>query len=150
MSKSRAINIFPFIFTVILLLNSFGTKSFAQVKTKTQVTEFEILVKQTRDGIDLICKQGCAWKKLDFKTPNKYKPQAINQLGMTKISDADVANTDSQSFLFTIQKTDDGMSLKSMKGTAWETLSFSIKNGQERKLTEHGVIYLTKRSSGER
>lgn len=122
--------------TALLMVFLPGNNSFAQVEKSDKVTPFEIHVTQTRKGIDLVCKEGCAWQRLTFNTPNKYKPQAINRFGMIKDSDAKLSN---DNFAFTIQKTDKGMSLNTIQGTAWLDLSFSMKNGQERKLTELGI-----------
>lgn len=134
------------IFMILLPSND----SFAQEEKSIKVTPFEIYVTQTNEGVDLICDQGCAWKRLAFNTPNKYKPQGINQLGMTQISGAEQSDDDTDNFLFTIQKTNEGVSLSSLNGTAWRSLSFSIKNGQKRKLTELGVELLPKSKSRKR
>lgn len=143
-------NVISLLFTGVFMISISSNDSFAQDGKSVKVTPFEIYVTQTNAGIDLICKQGCAWKRLAFNTPNKYKPQGINQLGMTPISASEEPDDDNQSFQFTIQKTNEGMSLSSLNGTAWESLSFSIKDGQKRKLTELGVELVRKPSSTKR
>lgn len=143
-------NVVYLLLTGVFMILISGNDSFAQEEKSDKVAPFEIYLTQTNEGIDLICEQGCAWKRLAFNTPNKYKPQGINQLGMTQISGYDQSDNDNENFLFTIQKTNEGMSLSSLNGTAWGSLSFSIKNGQKRKLTELGVELLPKPSSRKR
>lgn len=131
------------IFMILLTSHS----CFAQKEKLEKVTPFEIYVTQTKTGIDLVCEQGCAWQRLTFNTPSKYKPQGVNQLGMTKVNDSTSERDENNNFVFTIEKTNEGMSLSGLEGTAWESLAFSIKNGQKRKLTELGIALLFKEPS---
>ena len=84
------------------------------------------------------CIEGCVWEDLTYE--NKKEFQAINEFGMTEIED-DQSNKNENlpKLLFTITKTDNGISLKGIKGTAWTDLSFSLRNNQTQAIDEMGM-----------
>lgn len=104
------------------------------------VGEFEILVTETRMGIALECKSGCAWKDLSFSIKNKYRPYGISELGMLDIKDEDrVKQGKLQDFFFTVQKTDKGLKFEGISGTAWIDLTYSDRKGRAFVLTQLGA-----------
>ena len=113
----------------IILFMSFilGTfnLAFSQDAIKAKPSKFLILIQTTKDGIKLTGEDGCAWKELTF-TINQDKPQAIDQFGMTTLN-RDEAEKDKNlsDFLFTIKKTQEGISLEGKVGTAWTKLNFN-------------------------
>jgi len=49
----------------------------------SSLADFLFTISKTEDGIELIGKEGTAWKELKFKL-NNYQPQLIDQMGMSK------------------------------------------------------------------
>ncbi|MEQ8364639.1 MAG: hypothetical protein RH948_17330 [Cyclobacteriaceae bacterium] len=99
--------------------------AFSVCDTSRPETEFLILITGTDDGLQLVCKEGCAWKELSFSLKNgKY--QLIDQYGMTSVGkkepsqDKLIAN-----FLLRVQKNKGGIHLEGKKGTSWTVLNFS-------------------------
>ena len=59
---------------------------------------------------------------------------------MTKIKEGQYYNDENLSeLLITITKTDYGISLKGLKGTAWIDLSFLLKNSQKQMINQLGM-----------
>ena len=104
----------------------------AQEKKADDLKSFKVVVEKTENGIKMQSIEGSAWVDLSFSI-NNDKPQAIDEYGMTELnkisSDKDSNLTN---FLFTITKTENGIVLKGIEGTAWTDLSFSLlKNGKQ-------------------
>ena len=104
----------------------------AQEKKADDLKSFKVVVEKTENGIKMQSIKGSAWVDLSFSI-NNDKPQAIDEYGMTELnkisSDKDSNLTN---FLFTITKTENGIVLKGIEGTAWTDLSFSLlKNGKQ-------------------
>jgi hypothetical protein len=94
--------------------------------------EFKITIEKTDNGLKLLSDKGSAWIDLSFSLA-KDKPQAIDEYGMTQLgkvsTDKDPKLAD---YLFTITKTNEGITLTGVEGTAWKELSFSLeKNGRQ-------------------
>ena len=104
----------------------------AQEKKSDNLKSFKVVVEKTDNGIKMQSVEGSAWVDLSFSISND-RPQAIDEYGMTELnkisSDKDSNLAD---FLFTITKTENGIVLKGIEGTAWTDLSFSLlKNGKQ-------------------
>ena len=84
------------------------------------------MVSLTDDGIDLRCTEGCAWTALAFGARPYGQEQAVDNFGMTNPSRTTEA---AESFLFTIQRTDDGVRLRGLEGTSWTELAFECAPG---------------------
>jgi hypothetical protein len=94
--------------------------------TAPEIASFLILIETTGDGFKMVCKEGCAWKELRFDL-NPYKPQAIDQWGMTSPAKHQEQPKDANlaSFLFTVKKVKkNGVDLEATEGTAWKKLGF--------------------------
>ena len=106
----------------------FGVDLSSEVKSlkNADLARFLILVETTNEGIKLTSMGGCAWKELSFNNPGT-KPQAIDEYGMTVNKTKE--ESASSRFLFTISKTENGLSFQGIKGTAWERLTFSCPKG---------------------
>lgn len=75
---------------------------------------------------------------MTYENNNEF--QAINEFGMTKIKEGQYYNDENLSeLLITITKTDYGISLKGLKGTAWIDLSFLLKNSQKQMINQLGM-----------
>jgi hypothetical protein len=104
----------------------------AQEKKSDNLKSFKVVVEKTDNGIKMQSVEGSAWVDLSFSISND-RPQAVDEYGMTELnkisSDKDSNLAD---FLFTITKTENGIVLKGIEGTAWTDLSFSLlKNGKQ-------------------
>jgi arginine repressor len=103
-----------------------------QEKKSDNLKSFKVVVEKTDNGIKMQSVEGSAWVDLSFSISND-RPQAVDEYGMTELnkisSDKDSNLAD---FLFTITKTENGIVLKGIEGTAWTDLSFSLlKNGKQ-------------------
>lgn len=103
----------------------------AQEDVYVKVAKFSILVETSGDEIKLTCSDGCAWKQLSFSSSIKSDPQAVDQYGMTAIPRNPI-KTESllPNFLFTIKRTQEGVTLVGKEGTIWPSLTFDCTGGK--------------------
>ncbi|MFA5436136.1 MAG: hypothetical protein WC372_08885 [Candidatus Neomarinimicrobiota bacterium] len=101
---------------------------------------FKIVVEKTGTGIKMKSLEGSAWLDLLFSL-NNYRPQAIDEYGMTALN-AVSSNKDAglADFLFTVTKTENGIELKGIEGTAWTELSFSLAENEKQAIDQNGLI----------
>lgn len=124
---------------VILALSSNNSLEAQQIKNP-ETKNFKIIIKKTIDGLKMQSIGGCAWVNLSFDN-NNYQPRYINEFGLI-----DPANTAPDNdpnlahFLFLIQKTERGIALKGMKGTAWTALSFSLPINAKQTIDRFGMV----------
>lgn len=137
-SNFKRVNLSFLMLLFVLVTNS----TIAQEKKSVDSNDFKIIVEKTENGIKLQSVQGYAWKELSFKL-NDYQPQAINEFGMAEL-DKTQAEQDANfaDFLFTIIKTDQGIELKGMEGTAWSELSFSLAENKSQVIDKQGMTIL--------
>lgn len=98
-----------------------------------EISNFKIVVEKDGDKISMKCKKGCAWKDLNFDL-KKNGVQAINKYGMTSM-----AKKSDSDFLFLMTNNNKKLSLRSLKGTAWKGLEFSINKDEKRQINQFGV-----------
>lgn len=114
----------------------------AQTNTTEELEEFKLIIENTAYGISMKSLNGSAWLDLSFSM-KKYNPQAVSQYGMTELEnlsehkDANLAD-----YLFTITKTDEGIALKGLEGTAWKELRFTLQNGSKQAIDQFGMTNL--------
>lgn len=103
-------------------------------------TEFLILIQKTETGLSLKCESGCYWKDLSFSL-KQGEYQMVDQNGMTTKNQHDLTAGDRNSrFLFNIRHTANGIELKGMHGTHWNTLTFSCaENDCHQYIDQHGM-----------
>ncbi|MEZ5044664.1 MAG: hypothetical protein R2828_32510 [Saprospiraceae bacterium] len=119
------------------LLLTLNTALNAQ-KANEELKDFKITIERSDNEIIMKCSEGCAW--LDLTYENKDEFQAINEFGMTEIKEDQSDNNENlPKLLITVAKTDNGISLKGLKGTAWTDLSFSLRNSQRRMIDQFGM-----------
>ena len=108
--------------TLNLLITLFviiaSSRLMAQEKKSTDLKDFKIVIEKTKNGIKMQSFKGSAWINLTFSI-NNNSTQAIDEYGMTTLdqisSEKDVNLAD---FLFTVSKTENGIALKGIEGTA--------------------------------
>jgi hypothetical protein len=112
----------------------------AQEKKSTDLKDFKIVIEKTKNGIKMQSFKGSAWINLTFSI-NNNSTQAIDEYGMTTLdqisSEKDVNLAD---FLFTISKTENGIALKGIEGTAWTDLSFSLSENGKQEINQFGMV----------
>ncbi|GGE39491.1 M56 family metallopeptidase [Psychroflexus planctonicus] len=101
-------------------------------------SHFEINVQKTKDGYSMQCKQGCAWKELEFNLGKT--PQYVNASGVSSVF-SENRKTPKKLANLHFKITEDGNTLKltKLEGSIWEELSFSILEGETYQLTQNGV-----------
>jgi hypothetical protein len=83
--------------------------------------------------------EGSAWTELSF-TLKPYVPQAIDEYGMADLGQQSIEKDPKfADFLFTIMKTEKGILLKGLEGTAWTELSFSMKEYGRQNIDQFGM-----------
>jgi hypothetical protein len=113
----------------------------AQEDVYLKIADFSILIETSGDEIRLTCNDGCAWKQLSFISLIKNEPQAVDQYGIALLT-KDLITKDSlhSNFLFTIKRTQDGVSLEGKAGTLWPSLTLDCAGGKcFRTIDEYGV-----------
>jgi len=114
----------------------------AQEKKSNDLKSFKVVVEKTDDGIKMQSIDGSAWIDLAFSI-NKDRPQAIDEYGMTdlnKVSSEKDSNL--ADFLFTITKTENGIVIKGIEGTAWTDLRFSLAENGKQAIDQFGMTKL--------
>ena len=103
----------------------------AQEDVYIKVSKFSILVEVSFDEIKLTCHDGCVWKQLNYISSFTDDPKAIDQNGMTTLSEnLDKKDSSLSKFLFTIKRTQEGVSLEGKAGTVWTSLTFDCAGGK--------------------
>jgi hypothetical protein len=116
----------------LFLLCSTSVK--AQEEKRSAIADFHITIQNTPNGIALTSSKGSAWVTLEFTLPYD-KPQAINEYGMTDPA----KGLENGSYLFTITRTDSGIKLKGLQGTAWIDLGFTIPPNKTQSIDQLGM-----------
>jgi hypothetical protein len=117
----------------LFLLCSTSVK--AQEEKRSAIADFHITIQNTPNGIALTSSKGSAWVTLEFTLPYD-KPQTINEYGMAD----PVKGLENGSYLFTITRTQSGIKLKGLQGTAWIDLGFSIPSSKAQSIDQLGMI----------
>jgi len=114
----------------------------AQEKKSTDLKDFKVIIEKTENGIKMKSAKGSAWIDLSFSL-NNYRPQAVDEYGMTNL-DKVSTNKDKNlaDFLFTITKTENGIELKGIEGTAWIELKFSLAENKKQAINQFGMTSL--------
>lgn len=129
---------------LLLVVAFFGstTAMTAQEQATITLRPFKIVISQTADGLQLYSSKGSAWVEVAFSLESDT-PQAIDEYGMTTL--ATVATRKDHNladFLFTITKTENGIVLKGIEGTAWTALEFTLSNNQSQAIDQLGMTGL--------
>lgn len=114
----------------------------AQDKKSTDLKDFKVVVEKTKNGIKLQSIKGSAWIDLTFNLKND-SPQAIDEYGMTELNNiSPTKDSNLADFLFTITKTEKGIVLKGIEGTAWTDLNFSLAENGKQAIDQYGMTKL--------
>jgi hypothetical protein len=126
--------------TVFIL--SASSELIAQEKKSGDLKSFKVIVENTENGIKMQSIEGSAWINLSFSIKND-QPQAIDEYGLTELEKiSSKKDTNLADFLFTITKTEQGIVLKGIEGTAWTDLSFSLTEKEKQAIDQFGMTKL--------
>ena len=124
---------------VVVFALAVSSELIAQEKTE-DLKVFKIVIEKTNDGVKMKSLKGSAWVETSFKIKN-YVPQAIDEYGMTELKKvSSKKDSNLADFLFTITRTEDGIVLKGIEGTAWSDLSFSLAENGKQTIDQLGMI----------
>lgn len=126
-------------FLIVLFILAINFELSAQETQTSDLKKFKIVIEKTDNGVKMLSLQGSAWRDLTFNIKNDQS-QAIDEFGMTELdknsTEKDLKLAD---FLFTITKTEKGIVLKGIEGTAWTDLSFSLGNNERQAIDQLGM-----------
>src|SRR5690606_2924618 len=122
---------------IITLLFALGPLTLNAQELKENTSDFKILMQRQGNEVILKCEEGGAWKTLSYN--NQNEEQAINELGMTSIETNKDSISGMSHFLITISKTENGLSMKGLKGTAWRDLSFTLPEFKTQAINRFGM-----------
>ena len=142
----RELNMKKFILILVAAI-CIGKFANAQTESVSEKSSFLLLIENTKDGIKLTSRKGCAFKELSFSL-KKGQTQEIDQFGMRDANDeVRIVNDDNlASFRFTITKKNDGSNLdvafEGIEGTTWKKLSFVIPDGSQL-IDQNGMLEMS-------
>ena len=125
---------------IAVLFFTAGPALTARENNTPDLKDFKIVIEKTDTGIKMKGLEGSAWLDVSFSL-NNYRPQAVDEYGMTALN-AVSSNKDSglADFLFTVTKTENGIELKGIEGTAWTELYFSLAENEKQAIDQNGMI----------
>ena len=132
----------PFSMILMALFFLTSTSELIAQEKKDKLKDFKVIVEKTDNGIKMKSEKGSAWIDLSFSL-NNDQPQAVDEYGMTELKNVS-ENKDEKlaDFLFTIAKTENGIKLKGIDGTAWTELNFSLAENKKQAIDQFGMTSL--------
>ncbi|WP_373075733.1 hypothetical protein [Zeaxanthinibacter enoshimensis] len=119
-----------------------ASHSLAQEQAATDLEDFKVIVQKSPTGISLQGVQGTAWSDLAVRL-NNYQPQTIDEFGIIDIDRASSGkDPELADFLFSIRKTETGIELIGLAGTAWAELSFTLAENEQQAIDQYGMVKL--------
>lgn len=114
----------------------------AQENKSTDSQGFKIIIEKTESGINMQCIEGCEWLGLTFDL-NNDRPRSVDQNGVSEIEESFSERVvDPATFLFTINKTEEGIALQGIEGVEWISLSFSLAVNGKQAIDRFGMTSL--------
>jgi hypothetical protein len=109
-----------------MLLVMFHYASFTTAQNDPGIAQFNIVVQNHGDKLELECLGGCEWKKLSFALMEGQQLQFVNAFGMTPTNDKELSGTErADGFLISFERKGEKIYCTSQQGTNWNNLSFS-------------------------
>jgi hypothetical protein len=125
-------------FLIALIALTSTSELIAQENKSEDLKDFKIVIEKTPTGIKMQSIKGSAWLCLTYSNNNIL--QAIDQFGMTELnSPSSDKDSNLADFLFTITKSERGIVLKGIKGTAWTDLSFTLDENGKQAIDQFGM-----------
>jgi hypothetical protein len=120
-------------FGIALVTATVATLACAQPRAVQSAppAHFLINVTASESGLELTCANHCAWQRLTFDAKPWHSPVAIDQYGMSSVSVPPPRRAEPFTpFLFTIQRTENDLRFRGVRGTAWTELSFECRDSR--------------------
>lgn len=132
----------PFsILIMTLILLTATCELIAQEKT-TELKDFKVIIEKSDNGIKMKSEKGSAWIDLCFSLKN-FKPQAVDEYGITELENiSENKDENIADFLFMITKTENGIELNGIEGTAWTELKFFLVKNKKQAINQFGMTSL--------
>jgi len=109
-----------------------------------------MVLETSEEALHLKCKSGCAWKELTFSAAVGDASQGVDQYGMTPLPrNQSKEQSDLANFVVTIKRTEDGVSLKGVEGTAFKTLTFGPVPDDGQAIDQNGMTTLASKTEDE-
>lgn len=130
------------VYLAIIAIIIGGSASFVPKAESDKIQDFLLIIETTDKEVILSCEEGCAWNELSFGASANSGPQGINQYGMARPAGYEVKEyPELPDFLFTIERTENRISLGGINGTAWKSLSFSCPSGKcNQAVDQNGMV----------
>ncbi len=139
-TKMKFRKLFSIIVVALLFLT--GTAELIAQNKTAVLKDFKLIVEKTDNGIKMKSEKGSAWLDLSFSL-NNYRPQAVDEYGITNLKNVSENKEENLAdFLFTITKTENGIELKGIEGTAWTELKFSLTDNKQLVIDQFGMTRL--------
>ena len=123
----------------LLTILAAGASSSRRTEIQPPLAHFRIVWERSDSGLRAECSDGCLWKELTFACPTDCQP-LVDANGLNSDS---LAKAQPSAFAFRIQRTFDGLRAESLRGTAWQALSYGCRGLPCRaRMDEHGVYGL--------
>jgi hypothetical protein len=101
--------------------------------------DFQIVLETTENGIKFSSQHGCVWKELSYISNDE---QIIDQNGIRGSSN--LSDSKDSKFLISVKKSENGLILKGLKGTAWLGLTYNCtSNNCSQAIDQNGMSELT-------
>lgn len=140
-TKTNFITLFQSLSIAVLLMSK-ASGVMAQEKKAVDLKDFKIIIEHTEDGVKMQGIEGSAWIDLSFDL-NNDRSQAVDEYGAIILEEASsVKDKNLADFLFTITRTEDGLKLKGIEGTAWTDLSFPLGKNHKQAIDQNGMTSL--------
>ena len=124
---------------VLLTIVAAGASSSRRIEIQPPLAHFRIVWERSDAGFRAQCSDGCLWKELTFACRADCRP-LVDATGLNADS---LAKAQPSGFAFRIQPTFDGLRAESLRGTAWQALSYGCRALPCRaRMDEHGVYGL--------
>lgn len=125
---------------IAVLLVGISSNLMAQAEPSTTLKEFSIVVEKTKNGIKMTSLKGSSWLNLEFSA-KQNNPKAIDEYGMAQLGKVNPAKDPQLAdYLFTVEKTQKGITLKGIEGTAWKDLSFNLAKDKKQTFNQLGMV----------
>ncbi len=132
----------------VIFIKTFDSRPVTQKEKIADLKGFTITIEMTERGVKLHSLEGSAWLDLELY-PLTKRALAFDEYGMAAASDSGMTDfvkpvTDFDpnlaDYLIAIAKTENGVVLKGLEGTAWKTLSFTLQVGDKQSINQNGMI----------
>lgn len=122
---------------LLFIIFIFSLSEIHAQETPEELKSFKIEISKEDSNIVMSCTEGCAWLESTYPDDESY--QALDAFGMTTLNEERVKSQDLSDLLFLLIRTEDGVNIMSISGTAWTDLSLSLDSDQSFTFDQYGI-----------